>query len=243
MISLIILAYNDGQSISEYLPGWVNVLETTALPYEVIISDDGSKDDTSTIVAGFCKSNANIRHVRSEKNYGVGANFKMGVRHAKGDLIAYTDGDGQYLPDDLLRLINKLDGCDMVTGRRVKRADPFFRSITSAIYNHLVRLIYKVPVKDINSGLKLFTRRYIDCCLPQLSNGPFYDAEYLIKGYKKGMKIREVPIGHQRRKYGEAAGVSFRSVRFVFSEVCKKHMQPYTKNNYCSRMIFRLLAN
>ena len=242
MISLIILAYNDGKSLEEHLPGWIAVLEKTTA-YEVIISDDGSADKTAEVANAFMKENSHVKYIRSEKNCGVGANFRMGARHAKGDIIAYTDGDGQYIPGDLLSLLKFLEDNDMVTGRRVRRADPFLRSVTSFIYNNLVRLIYKVPVRDINSGLKIFTRKYIESCSPQFSQGPFYDAEYIIKGYKKGMTIKEVPIAHQTRKYGRAAGISMRSVRLLFSEVCKHHMHPYTKNNYLSRLMFRLLAN
>ena len=241
-ISLIILAYNDGQSLLEHIPGWLAVLEQTPA-YELIISDDGSSDNTAQIAESFMQQNPNVKYIRSEKNCGVGANFRMGLQVAKGDVIAYTDGDGQYLPSDLLDLASRLGDSDMVTGRRVKRADPFLRSITSFIYNNLVRFIYHIPVRDINSGLKIFTRRYLESCTPQFSRGPFYDAEYIIKGYKKGMHIKETPIAHRPRKYGTASGISFRSVSLLFGEVCKHHMKPYTRNNYFSRLIFRLLAS
>jgi glycosyltransferase involved in cell wall biosynthesis len=242
MISLIILAYNDGRSLEEHLPWWIAVLENQP-DYELIIADDGSTDDTTTIVARFMKNNQRVRHVRSNSNHGVGANFSMGIQHAKGDVIAYTDGDGQYLPFDLLALLKLVGENDMVTGRRISRADPLLRSFTSFIYNHLVRIIYNVPVRDINSGLKIFTRKFIDSCSPQYSCGPFYDAEYIIKGYKQGMRIKEIPIAHQSRKHGRAAGVSARSIRMLFSEVCTKQMQPYIKRNYLSRLMFRLLAS
>lgn len=242
IISLIILAYNDGKSLQEHLPGWIAVLKQTP-SYELIISDDGSSDNTAEIAADFIKQDPNVKYIRSDKNCGVGANFRMGLQVAKGDVIAYTDGDGQYVPDDLLYLAGLLGNSDMVTGRRINRADPFLRSVTSFIYNNLVRFIYHVPVRDINSGLKIFTRRYLESCKPQFSCGPFYDAEYIIKGYKKGMKIKETPIAHRPRKYGTAAGISLRSVKLLFSEVCKHHMEPYTRKNYLSRLIFRLLAS
>ena len=242
MISLIILAYNDGQSIKENLPGWVKVLEGISSGYEIIVADDGSSDDTPTIMKSFITSNRNIKYVRSDINHGVGANFRMGIRHSTNKLVAYTDGDGQYLPADLLHLWKAIESHDMVTGKRINRADPALRSITSMIYNKLVKCIYPVPVSDINSGLKMFTRRYIECCQPQQSEGPFYDAEYLIKGYKNGLAIKEIPIAHQSRKYGNAAGISFRSIRFLFAEVCRQHMKPYTRNNYLSKIMFRFLC-
>ncbi len=243
MLSLIILAYNDGNSLKEMIPQWITILDKSSLPYELIVSDDGSLDDTPSVMNSFMQHNEHIRYVRTEQNNGVGANFRMGVSAASGDLIAYTDGDGQYLPEDLLQLLHEIRDCHMITGKRVKRADPWVRHLTSRIYNRLVRVIYPVTVTDINSGLKLFTRQYLDLCNPQFSNGPFFDAEYLIKGYKKGLSIRETGIGHQERKHGKAAGISFRSLRLLFSDLCRQPMKPFTRKNYLSRFLFRLLAS
>jgi glycosyltransferase involved in cell wall biosynthesis len=242
MLSLIILSYNDAPSLEENLPEWIRVMETFDTGYEIIIADDGSTDHTAELIRSYTASNRCIRYVRNERNKGVGANFRMGIAHASGDLIAYTDGDGQYVPADLRTLFDNLNGCDMVTGKRIRRADPFVRTITSKIYNRLVKLVYPVQVDDINSGLKLYRRAYIENCNPQISDGPFYDAEYLIKGGVKGMKIKEVPISHRPRKYGRPAGVSLKSVNFLFKEISRKDMHPFTRRNYFSRLIFRLLT-
>ena len=241
-ISLIILAYNDGKSLQEILPHWIRLLAGLKRPFEIIVSDDGSSDETVFIMQKMMAGHACIKYVRSEKNLGVGANFRNSIQYATGDLIAYTDGDGQYFPEDFLLLLEKIDEYHLVTGKRIKRADPFIRSITSAIYNKLVRIIYPVFVQDVNSGLKIFKRSYIESCLPQFSDGPFFDAEYLIKGHKKNMRILEIPINHQKRKYGRAAGISVKNLRMLFSDLCHQPMKPFTRRNYFSKFIFRLLA-
>jgi len=188
------------------------------------------------------QTNPELKYIHAEKNEGVGANFRKGVAAARGDLIAYTDGDGQYLPEDILLLLKELGQNEMITGKRLKRADPFLRSVTAAMYNKLLKTIYKLPVKDVNSGLKLYRRHFLESCSPQFSNGPFYDAEYLIKGHRLGMHIKEIPIQHCSRKYGKAAGISARSLRLLFSDLCRQPMKPFTRKNYLSRFIFRLLA-
>lgn len=241
-ISLIILAYNDGQSLKEIIPEWIQVLHQQHRPFEIIITDDGSTDDTRSIMSSMTAEFPCLKYIRSEKNCGVGANFRKGVKHATGHFIAYTDGDGQYLPKDLLLLLKKVDEYHLVTGNRVNRADPFFRTVTSGIYNKLVRIIYPVAVRDVNSGLKIFRRNYIDFCMPQFSDGPFFDAEYLIKGYKEGMKIMEIPIGHGKRKYGKAGGISIKNLSMLFGDLCRQPMKPFTRKNYFSKFIFRLLA-
>jgi len=243
MISLIILAYNDGASLQEIIPEWIKVLKQQERPFEIIVTDDGSTDDTVNILQKIVAAHPCVKYVRSENNYGVGANFRNGIEHAGGELIAYTDGDGQYLPEDLLLLLEKMEEYHLVTGRRIKRADPFIRTVTSAIYNKLVRVIYPVSVRDVNSGLKIFRRSYIESCFPQFSDGPFFDAEYLIKGKKNGMQIKEIPIGHRKRKYGKAGGISTKNLRMLFGDLCHQPMKPFTRRNYLSKFIFRLFVS
>src|ERR1700730_10218204 len=242
MLSLIFLAYNDGKSLQEILPDWIHVLESISDKYEIIIADDGSYENTADMVSEITSTHPTVKYVRSSCNKGVGANFRMGIEHAGGNYIAYTDGDGQYLPADLLALWQELGNNDMVTGERTRRAGPFTRTLASALYNRFVKMIYPLRVNDINSGLKIYNRAYIEHCSPQVSDGPFFDAEYLIKGYAQGMKIKEIPIHHRKRKYGSAAGVSRKSIKFLFSEICNKNMSVYVHKNYFARLIFRLLT-
>ncbi len=243
MLSLIILSYNDGRSLREILPSWISVLEQlTGKNYEVIVADDAGRDDTESVVDSFSVLNGNIHYVRSNCNQGVGGNFRMGIQHATGEYIAYTDGDGQYVAEDLRILWNKKESYDLLSGNRVHRADPVFRSLVSGIYNLLVKMIYRVNVRDINSGLKLFRRECLEKCLPQVSNGPFYDAEYLIKSYNKQFRIKEFAIGHRPRRYGKAGGISKRSLRLLFGELCNPEMKSFVRNNYFSIFLFKALS-
>ena len=243
MLSLIILSYNDGRSLREILPSWIGVLEqVTGNNYELIVSDDAGTDDTESIVMSFSNSNKNVHYVKSKTNQGVGANFRMGIQHTTGEYVAYTDGDGQYVAEDLRILWQKKDNYDLISGYRVHRADPVIRSVASGIYNTLVKLIYRVNVKDINSGLKLFNRTYLENCMPQLSNGPFYDAEYLIKGYNRKFKIKEFAIAHRPRIYGKAGGISRRSLGLLFRELCSREMKPFVRRNYFSELLFKVLS-
>ena len=243
MLSLIILSYNDGRSLREILPSWITVLEQlTGNNYELIVADDAGTDDTEAVVSSFSILNPNVHYVRSACNQGVGANFRMGVEHASGEYIAYTDGDGQYLAEDLRILWEKKDRYDLISGKRVHRADPKIRSLASGIYNTLVKMIYRVNVNDINSGLKLFNRSCLEKCMPQISNGPFYDAEYLIKSYNKKCRIKEFAIRHRPRTYGKAGGISKRSLQLLFGELCNPKMKAFVRNNYFSSFLFRSLS-
>ena len=243
MLSLIILSYNDGRSLREILPSWINVLEQlTGKNYELIVADDAGTDDTEAVVNSFSVMNGNIHYVRSKSNQGVGGNFRMGVQHATGEYIAYTDGDGQYLAEDLSILWEKKERYDLLSGNRVHRADPVFRSFVSGIYNILVKSIYRVNVRDINSGLKLFRRDCLEKCMPQISNGPFYDAEYLIKSYNNHFRIKEFAIRHKPRLYGKAGGISKRSLRLLFGELCNPEMKIFVRNNYFSSFLYKALS-
>jgi dolichol-phosphate mannosyltransferase len=242
VLSLIILAYNDGKSLQENVPAWIETMQSIGGEFELIIADDGSFDNTEEVARNLSKNFPQIKYVRSCCNKGVGANFRLGVQHTAGDFVAYTDGDGQYIPSDLPKLWKELEKYDMVTGTRKRRADPFTRTIASTIYHWFVRMIYHVEAKDINSALKIYKREFINKCGPQFSYGPFFDAEYMVKGYAHGMKIKEVIISHQKRKYGKGAGVSRKSVRFIFREICNRQMSRYVQRNYLSRLLFKLLT-
>jgi len=242
MLSLVILAFNDGKSLQENIPDWIKSMASIPGEFELIIADDGSSDNTPQVADELSRQYRQIKYVRNSNNKGVGANFRMGIEQASGEFIAYTDGDGQYLPTDLDKLWREMDSYDMITGRRRRRADPFSRTIASIVYNRLVRTIYPISVIDINSGLKIFKRKFIDLCGPQISDGPFFDAEYLIKGVAYGMRIKEIPIGHRKRKYGKAAGISKKSIGLLFREICHRQMSPYVQRNYFARLVFRLLT-
>ena len=218
-LSLIILSYNDGNSLPLLVEEAVEVLTKHYDDYEIIIVDDGSTDDSRKVIETLTETHLKVAAVFHEQNQGVGAAFFSGVQRAVFSSVAYIDGDQQYTPLDLPALSERLPDYDMITGNRADRADPFHRKVISSVYNNLVKRIYRTHIRDINCGLKLFRRDALRKTFPIVSKGPFFDAEVMIKYRHLGLSIGELSVSHYPRKHGIARGVSLSNIRTAFAEI------------------------
>jgi len=213
-LSMVVLAFRDAPALPELVADLERALGPAAPGSEVVIVDDGSGDDTLAVAETLAASRPGVRAVGHRANRGVGAAFRTGVEAATGEIVGYIDGDGQYLPDDLPKLLAIVSGgADVASGIRVRRADPWSRSVVSSVYRTVLRAVYGLRLRDVNSGLKLYRRGALESAWPLLSDGPFYDAEVLIKLDRAGAKIVETPIRHRTRRYGRAGGASLASIR------------------------------
>lgn len=220
LLSVIVLAYNDAPSLPPLLRELDSLAAAESRPIEIIVVDDGSTDGTSESVAHAGLREASVRVVRHTANRGVGAAFATGVEAATGEIISYMDGDAQYVPADLPRLVEELRRVDAACGVRTRRADPLPRLLISAAYRTIVRLLLGLEVRDPNCGIKAFRRSYLARTGPPRSRGPFFDAELLARGLGTGQTIAEVPVRHRPRTHGRALGVSLTSIRLTLEEAC-----------------------
>ncbi|MBA4850441.1 glycosyltransferase family 2 protein [Emticicia sp. BO119] len=218
-ISLIILAYNDADSLLNLVPDAYSVLEANFDKFELIVVDDCSSDNTAEMMESFKRKYNNLVYQRNPTNKGVGYNFQKGVKLAKYRSVAYTDGDGQFNLNDLVILYNNKDEFEVVSGNRETRADGIGRWAISKVYNLLLKLLFNVKLKDTNSALKIYRREIFDNVLPLRSNDGFYDAEVIIKSMKYHYTIKEIPVMHYPRQFGVANGVKWKSVLSVLKSM------------------------
>jgi glycosyltransferase involved in cell wall biosynthesis len=218
-ISLIILAYNDANSLLNLVPDAYAVLGRNFDNFELIVVDDCSTDNTSETIISFKKKYENLVYERNSINRGVGYTFQKGVRLAKYSSIAYSDGDGQFNMNDLVTLYKYKDDFDIVSGNREVRADGIKRWIISKVYNQLLRILFDVKLKDTNSALKIYSREVFDNVLPLQSDDGFYDAEVIIKAMRANYTIKEIHIAHYPRQFGVASGVKWKSIISVFKSM------------------------
>ncbi|RFS17624.1 glycosyltransferase family 2 protein [Emticicia sp. C21] len=218
-ISLIILAYNDANSLLNLVPDAYAILESNFDNFELIVVDDCSTDHTSLLMQSFEREYKNLVYNRNCTNRGVGYTFQKGVKLAKYNSIAYTDGDAQFNLNDLVSLYNYKKKFDIVSGKRQVRADGIKRWFISKVYNQLLRLLFDIKLKDTNSALKIYGREIFDKVLPLQSYDGFYDAEVIIKSMRVNYTITEVPITHYPRQFGEASGVKWKSVMSVLKSM------------------------
>ncbi len=211
-ISLIILAYNDIESLKELIPKSYKTLKDFFDRFEIIVVDDKSNDGTEELMTNLLDTFDHLVYYRNEINQGVGYTFQKGVSLSNYDIIAYTDGDGQYEVSDLLKMFPLISKFDIVSGYRKHRTDGAMRLFQSLIYNRLLKILFDNQLKDTNSGLKMYNAKVLKHLLPLKNLNSFFDAEIVIKAHRAGFTIKEFDIVHYSRKFGVPSGGKLKTI-------------------------------
>ncbi len=200
VISMVIPAYNEEKTIGNVLANTISVMESLGMPYEIIVVDDGSTDDTRRFA-----SNYKAEVLFNGKNQGKGYALRKGFQHAQGNIIVTMDADGSHSPKEIPDLINPLfNGADIVSGSRLLGKGKNHISKLNLMGNYLINIIIMVLTKrkitDSQTGFRAFKGEYLrKICLE--SRGYEIETEITVKGLKNGFVLQEIPISCNRRKY------------------------------------------
>lgn len=217
-LSLCMPAYNEECNIQDTLDAAVAVLPEFVQRFEVIVVDDGSVDNTGPIVADYAARDPRVRLVSHERNRGYGAALTSGLRAGRGDLIAFTDSDGQFSLLDLPALLAQLKGSDVVAGYRFRRADHWVRRFNAWAWNWLIRTLLGIRVRDLDCAFKLFRREVVEA-LQLTATGAGINAEIMAQCARSGLRISETPVTHYPRYYGAPTGAALRVIARAFREL------------------------
>ena len=221
-LSVFFPAYNEEGNIEKTVRNAKKVLLETAEKWEIIIVNDGSKDNTLKVAQKLKKEDKRIRIVNYKVNRGYGGAVKGGLYNAKYPWIVFTDSDGQFDFSELGKFIKtqKKTKADLVIGYYLKRKVSFMTIATSKIWEIIVFLLFGLKVRDIDCGFKLISKKVIDT-IPKLESerGAFISSEFLIKAKKAGFKIVEIGAKHYPRKEGEATGRNLNVIIKSFSDL------------------------
>ena len=206
-LSLFFPMYNEEGNIEEVVTSAVAVLSEIADEYEVIVVDDGGRDRTGEIADRLAAANPRVRVVHHASNQGYGAALRSGFAAATQPLVAFVDGDNQFDLGELPVLLRAIDGVDIVSGYRIRRRDPVLRRLNSFLYNQVCRLLFRIPIRDVNCAFKVYRRQVLDGMLPRLrSTGALINVEMLARARKMGARVREVGVHHYPRETGRQTG-------------------------------------
>lgn len=208
-LSVFLPAYNEAGNLESTVKNVVENLEKYAKTWEVIIVNDGSRDETGKIAASLAKKNKNIRVITHPVNRGYGAAFKSGLYGGKYPWVSFIDADGQFNFEEIKDFINKQKEtkADLVIGYYRQRRVSFSRKLNSFLWQQIVNLLFGLKVRDIDCGFKLMSKKIVDKIPPlESERGAFITSEFLIKSKKAGAKIVEIPVHHYPRKEGVATG-------------------------------------
>jgi len=203
-ISVFFPCYNDAATMPSMVLSSILALRELTDDYEVIVVNDGSPDHVATLLAEMQKNYPCLRVVMHEKNQGYGSAIRTGIASATKDLIFYTDGDAQYDPREIKLLYEKLtDDVDMVNGYKIRRGDPWYRLFIGKLYHWTVKLMFSLPVRDVDCDFRLMRRRIFDTVKLE-SNSGVICVELMRKISRGGFKISEAPVHHYHRAHGKS---------------------------------------
>ena len=220
-ISVVLPAYNEAEIIEQTVTDVSVVLRTLTNDYEIVVVDDGSRDDTSVVLMELAEAQPELplRAVLHEKNQGYGAALASGFNAASKELIFMSDSDGQFDVAELARFLPALDpAADLVIGWREHRADPPLRLLNAAGWKLLVNGLFGYTARDVDCAFKLFRRRVWQQVAVH-ARGATFSAELLIKARRLGFQVKELPVRHLPRTAGQATGARLDVIVRAFREL------------------------
>ncbi len=219
-VSVVFPAFNEELNLEAVVTSALTILPRFTRSFEIIIVNDGSKDQTGVVAGRLAGLSEKVKVIHHPHNRGYGAALKSGIEQAKMDLVFFCDSDGQFAIEDISRLLEWIDQYDMVIGYREKRQDPRHRLLNAKAWNLLVRFLLGLKVHDIDCAFKLFRREIFERI--QIDTvGAMVNTEILARALRSGFKLKEVPVRHFRRLYGEQTGARLRVIVKAFYELAK----------------------
>lgn len=191
--SLILPAKNEGPGLQKLLPKLIRGYPCA----EIIVVNDGSTDDTREICHRFP-----VILISHPYSMGNGSAIKTGARHASHDRIVFMDADGQHNPDDISRLLAKMDeGYEMVVGaRQASSHASYWRRLANVTYNTLASVMTGYQVQDLTSGFRVARARHFRKFLYLLPNGFSYPTTSTMAFFRSGMPVGYIPIQAAQRE-------------------------------------------
>ncbi|MCA9471043.1 MAG: glycosyltransferase family 2 protein [Nitrospirales bacterium] len=201
--------------------------ESQCAAFEIVFVDDGSTDHSARVFQDLMKEHAEVRVVSFDRNYGQTAAFDAGFRHAKGALIVTLDGDLQYDPVDIGRLLPLANHYDVVCGRRERRNDDVIRRWSSRLANSVRNAVIHDGIHDTGCSLKVFHRSVLDRIPLFKGMHRFFPA--LAQMY--GFTVTEIPVQHFPRIHGQSKyGVGNRLFASLYDLFAVRWMQSRALN-------------
>lgn len=217
-LSIVIPAYNEEERLPPTLEAYLNYFEPRyGDDFELIVVVNGSRDGTERVVRDRMPHHPALRVIVEPEAIGKGGAILLGFRAARGELIGFADADGATPPDafdDLVRNIG--DAGAIIASRWFKESivyppQPLKRRIASRVFNFLVRLLFRVPIRDTQCGAKVLKREAVHAILPEIGITRWaFDVDLLFKLRRAGFRIIEHPttwhdIGGSQLRIGRAS--------------------------------------
>ena len=218
-ISVCVPAFNEEGNIGRAIASGLQALPEYAEKFELIVVDDGSGDGTLVEAQSAAEGRAEVKVLTHGRRRGVGAALRTAYGEARHPLVFYISADNQYAYSELGKLLPCLQEADLAVGYLERRLDHPARLMASRLYHAVAGLLFGLKLRNINC-IKLF-RRVILEGMPLRSEGPFLDAELVIRAQNRGFRVAECPVEHRPRETGKQTGAGLRAVLLTLWEMTR----------------------
>lgn len=196
--SVVIPVFNEQKNLKPLAQGVKEAMEPLGEEYELIFVDDGSSDETLEILRNLHQEDPRVGYLRLDANSGQSTALWAGLQEARGQVIITMDGDLQNDPHDIPLLLENLGGCDVVTGWRQKRRDPWLKRVSTRVANLVRDIVTMEQIRDTGCGFKAFKRDCLTALVPFDGLHRFLPTLFRMRGFR----VREVPVPHHPRRHG-----------------------------------------
>lgn len=224
-LSIVVPVYDEEENVEPLYESLVPVLESIGDPWEMVYVDDGSKDATLIKLTQIANRDSRVRVVALRRNFGQTAAMAAGIDHALGDIIVTMDGDLQNSPEDIPKMLDKLDeGYDIVSGWRRERHDPWLsRKLPSLMANKLASFITRLPLHDYGCTQKVYRREVLQGIRLYGELHRFIPA----LAQSVGAKVTEIEVSHFARQHGTSKYGISRVLRGVLDLIALRLVLSY----------------
>lgn len=228
-LSIVVPVYNEEESIEELYSSVIENIEICIKEglineYEIMFVDDGSTDASGSKIRSLNEKDGNVHLIVFRKNFGKAAALQAAFRNVSGDIIITMDADLQDDPVEIKNFISKIDeGYDLVSGWKVNRLDPLEKRLPSKLFNKVTSKLSGVKLHDFNCGFKAYRREVVD----SLDIYGELHRYIPVIAYRKGFKIAELGVHHNKRKFGKSKYGMERYMRGFFDSVSVSYISKY----------------
>jgi glycosyltransferase involved in cell wall biosynthesis len=224
-LSIFMPAFNEEGNIAATIIDAEKAARRISEDYEIIIVNDGSRDRTAEIVKELGKVNRRLKLVNHARNKGYGAAVKTGLKNCKKDWIFFTDSDGQFHYDEIEKFVEASNNADLIMGYRKKRMDPFHRVFVAQVLLKVWNFVlFGLTVRDVDCAYKLFSKRVRDSVTLKTESA-ITVSEFIIKTKAAGFRIKQLPVIHYPRLFGEQTGGNWRVIMRAAKESFKLYKE------------------
>ena len=212
LVSVVLGTYNERENLSKLVPAIETIMEKNDMNGEIVVVDDNSPDGTSGLVRELGERFGNVRLLWRPSKMGPGSAHAEGYKAAKGDIIVGMDTDFSHDPNEIPKFVEKIDdGFDMVLASRyieggqyeVNSFQTWRKKMTSRFGNALISFLSRIPVHDVTTSLRAIRREVIQNVETEAAGNSFF-MEFVIRAYREGYRMTEIPIIFKDRVIGKS---------------------------------------